>query len=108
MGAVTGEPGGLTCSPHSRSAAIGFGGGSALIPVFEDELVTRRGRLAPATFTKQTIVASITPGALPVKLGAMAGLALSGSWSALGMAVLVSVPGTVLTMAAVSHGGLER
>jgi chromate transporter len=48
------------------------------------------------------VVASITPGALPVKLGGLAGLHTSGAWLALLMAVAVAVPGTALTVLLVS------
>lgn len=95
-----------------KVGVTGFGGGSALIPLFEDELVCRRGRLSQAEFTRQTIVASVTPGALPVKLAALAGWAGSGAWLALAMAVLVAVPGAVGTMALISvvasHSGAVR
>ncbi len=40
---------------------IGFGGGSALIPVVEKELVQKRGLLDDHLFTRHTIVANITP-----------------------------------------------
>lgn len=59
---------------------IGFGGGSALIPLVDDELVRRRKVLDERTFTRHTVVASITPGALPVKLAGLAGLHTSGAW----------------------------
>lgn len=87
---------------------VGFGGGSALIPLVQDELVSRRKVLDPPTFTRQTIVASITPGALPVKLGALAGLHTGGAPLALAMALAVALPGTLLTiglLASVSSGG---
>lgn len=81
---------------------IGFGGGSALIPLIDDELVGRRRSLDPGTFTRHTVVASITPGALPVKLGGLAGLQISGAWLAMAMAVVVALPGTLLTVGLVS------
>lgn len=50
---------------------IGFGGGSALIPVIEKEIVEENKWLTDEEYTKNTIIANITPGALPVKLGAL-------------------------------------
>lgn len=91
-----------------KVGVIGFGGGSALIPLMDDELVARRRSMDDATFTRQTVVASITPGALPVKLAGLAGLQISGARLALAMAVTVALPGTVMTiaaLAAVSAGG---
>lgn len=81
---------------------IGFGGGSALIPVIEDELVRRRRGLDETQFTRHAVVASITPGALPVKLAGLAGLELSGAWLAALMAVAVAVPGTAVAVALVA------
>ena len=50
-----------------KIGAIGFGGGTALIPVIEDEVVNNS--LADEDeFNKDVIVANITPGALPVEI----------------------------------------
>lgn len=91
-----------------RVGLIGFGGGSALIPLMEDELVARRRILDRATFSRHIVVASITPGALPVKLGGLAGTTVGGAWLCLTMATLVSLPGTAATvgiLSAVRSGG---
>lgn len=91
--------------PHHQLRAmlkvgfIGFGGGSALIPVMERELVGRRGGLTEQEFVRDTVIANITPGALPVKLAALAGLRVRGPLTALVSAVLVALPGTALTVA---------
>ena len=87
---------------------IGFGGGSALIPLIDDELVVRRKVVDATTFTRHTVVASITPGALPVKLAGLVGLHTSGAWLALAMALVVALPGTLATVglvASVAAGG---
>lgn len=78
--------------------SIGFGGGSALIPVMESELVAKRRFLDEPTFTTHTIVANITPGALPVKLAALAGERLGGPLYALLSAFTVALPGTLGTV----------
>ena len=44
---------------------IGFGGGSALIPVIEKEVVEERKLVTEEEFNKDVFVASISPGALP-------------------------------------------
>lgn len=72
---------------------IGFGGGSALIPVLEKELVSRRDALTEPVFIQDTVIANITPGALPVKIGALSGLQLGGPWLAFGSALAVAFPG---------------
>lgn len=81
---------------------IGFGGGSALIPLFEDEFVRKTPNLTHDQFTRKTIIASITPGALPVKLAGLIGAKLHGSWSALLASMAVAVPGTLGTVALLS------
>ncbi|MDZ8275147.1 chromate transporter [Microbacterium aquimaris] len=81
-----------------KVGVIGFGGGSALIPVMEKELVGA-GRLDEDEFVKDTVIVNITPGALPPKLAALSGLQLNGSTAALAGALAVALPGTVATVA---------
>lgn len=81
-----------------KVGSIGFGGGSALIPVMERELVNDRGGLTSEAFTQDTVIASITPGALPVKLAALSGARLGGICVALASAMAVALPGAVLTV----------
>ena len=47
---------------------VGFGGGSALIPVIEKEVVEEQKLVKKEDYDKDVIVASITPGALPVEI----------------------------------------
>ncbi|MBK0419083.1 chromate transporter [Leucobacter sp. CSA1] len=81
-----------------KIGAIGFGGGSALIPVMERELVGGR-MLNEPEFTQDTVIANITPGALPVKLAGLAGVRLHGGASAVAGALCVALPGAVGTVA---------
>lgn len=80
-----------------KVGVIGFGGGSALIPVMEKELV-RHGRLSEGEFVQDTVIANITPGALPVKLAALSGARLGGSRLSAASAVVVALPGTAATV----------
>ena len=43
---------------------IGFGGGSALIPVIEEEVVEKDKIVSEEEFNDDVMIASITPGAL--------------------------------------------
>lgn len=81
-----------------KIGVIGFGGGSALIPVMERELAQGQTELSREDFLRHTVVANITPGALPVKLGATCGLQLSGVCGAAAGALLVSLPGTLICL----------
>ena len=87
---------------------IGFGGGSALIPIIEKEVVEDKKLLPEAEYKNHVIVANITPGTLPVKLAAAAGLSISGIPGMLLSALAIAVPGTLLTVILVSVlSGLE-
>lgn len=77
---------------------IGFGGGSALIPVIEKELVDRRRLLSERVFTSHTVIANITPGALPVKLGALAGAHGGSALASVLAALAVAFPGALATV----------
>lgn len=82
-----------------RVGTIGFGGGAALIPVMDDELVRRRGLLTSTQFGTHTLVANLTPGALPVKLAAQAGAQLGRPFGAVLAALAVALPGALLNVA---------
>ncbi len=78
---------------------IGFGGGSALIPVVEKEIVQDQKAMTDADYLKHTVVANITPGALPVKLGATCGYQLNSIGGALAGSYAVAFPGVLFTVA---------
>jgi len=50
---------------------IGFGGGAALIPVIEDELVQKNKWMSKEDFDYKVVIASISPGSLPVSFLSM-------------------------------------
>lgn len=77
---------------------IGFGGGSALIPVIEAETVQLRGYTSRERYAEHTILSNITPGALPVKLGMLVGGDVAGTRGMVASAFAVALPGTVLTV----------
>ncbi len=81
-----------------KVGAIGFGGGSALIPVINDEIVEKKKLLSKETYTDHTVISNITPGALPVKLGMLAGAHTCGTAGMLIGAYSVALFGTVLTV----------
>ena len=77
---------------------IGFGGGSALIPVIEQEIVEKQGLDEKQNIDKDVVVASITPGALPVEIAASIGRRGFGRKGMIAGAVMMALPGTVLTV----------
>lgn len=77
---------------------IGFGGGSALIPVIEREIVEKQGLEKKQNIDKDVVVASITPGALPVEIAASIGRRGFGTRGMIAGALMMALPGTVLTV----------
>ncbi|SHE52179.1 chromate transporter [Alkalibacter saccharofermentans] len=77
---------------------IGFGGGSALIPIIEKEMVEEKKLLDKETYLQHTITANITPGALPVKLGGAAGEHLAGNLGMVLGSYAVTFPGVAITV----------
>lgn len=80
-----------------KIGVVGFGGGSALIPVFEKEAVAR-GFIDKRAFVLHTVIANITPGALPVKLAALLSGRANGAIASVACALAVAFPGAVATV----------
>ena len=85
-----------------KIGCIGFGGGSALIPVIEAEAVEQHHLVDENEYNKDVIVANITPGALPVEIAAGVGRNVAGIRGMLLAAIMMALPGTFLTVAIVS------
>lgn len=51
-----------------KVGVIGFGGGNALIPVLEQEVVNEKKLVSKDEYDKSVIAATLTPGALPVEI----------------------------------------
>lgn len=81
-----------------RIGCIGFGGGSALIPVIEKETITRKKMVSKEEFDKDTIVASVTPGALPVEIASGIGYTVAGEAGMVASAISMALPGAVFTI----------
>ena len=87
---------------------IGFGGGSALIPVIEDEVVEKDKIVSEEEFNDDVMIASITPGALPVEVATGIGRQASGLKGMAAAATAMALPGallTVLLQAVISSAG---
>ncbi|MBQ2982173.1 MAG: chromate transporter [Lachnospiraceae bacterium] len=81
-----------------KIGCIGFGGGSALIPVLERETVTKKDVISKSEFDKNVVVASITPGALPVEIASGIGLSAASYLGMVLSAVAMALPGVVITI----------
>lgn len=81
-----------------RIGCIGFGGGSALIPVMQQALVDDAHLITEESFNNDVVVASITPGALPVEIAAGVGRTAAGLPGMLLAPCCVALPGVVMTV----------
>ena len=81
-----------------RIGCIGFGGGSALIPVMYQELVHQDRLVSEGEFNKDVVVAAITPGALPVEIATGIGRNVAGIPGMILASVCIALPGTVMTV----------
>ncbi len=77
---------------------IGFGGGSALIPVIEDEVVQNQHLVSKTDYDEDVISACLTPGALPVEIAAGTGRRAFGIPGMLSMTTVIALPGSLLTV----------
>lgn len=81
-----------------KIGCIGFGGGNALLPVIEQEAVNNDKLVSKEEYDEDVIVASITPGALTVKISAAIGRRIMGTKGMFLAAFCMGVPGFVATV----------
>ncbi len=81
-----------------KIGAIGFGGGTALIPVIESEVVEQSGLISEEEYNKHVMIASITPGALPVEIASGIGRKVAGNSGMLAAAAATALPGAFFTL----------
>ncbi|MCD8020391.1 MAG: chromate transporter [Clostridiales bacterium] len=77
---------------------IGFGGGTALIPVIEEEIVEKNHVVTEEQFNDEVMIASITPGALPVEIASGVGYQTVGIRGMIAGATAMAFPGSFLTI----------
>lgn len=82
----------------TKIGCIGFGGGSILIPVIESELIDRNKFDTKDNYNKDVVVASITPGALPVEISGSFGRRNFGWLGMLLGGVGIALPGALLVV----------
>ena len=93
----------------AKIGLIGFGGGNALIPVMQKELVDEEKAVTAEEFDEDVVVASITPGALPVEIAGGVGSRLYGAWGMLIGSVGMALPGVLLVLLFLSTlSGLDK
>lgn len=92
---------GFICSMF-KIGCIGFGGGSALIPVMEREFIgtdeTHEKLDTKENFDKDILIASLTPGALPVELASSLGWRNFGAKGMILGAAAMALPGVLASL----------
>ncbi|MBQ8040234.1 MAG: chromate transporter [Lachnospiraceae bacterium] len=81
---------------------IGFGGGSALIPVIQKTVVEEKKLVDQTEYEEDVVVASVTPGALPVEISGSIGKRIAGWKGMLVGSIGMAFPGVFLTLALLS------
>ena len=81
-----------------KIGCIGFGGGNALIPIMQQELVDKKKVVKAEEFEEDVVVASITPGALPVEIAGGVGSRVGGWRGMLFGSCGMALPGVFLAL----------
>lgn len=81
-----------------KVGVIGFGGGNALIPVIEQEVVKEKKLITKDEYDKDIVAATLTPGALPVELASGVGFQCAGVKGMIAGGVMMALPGAVITV----------
>lgn len=79
-----------------RVGTFGYGGGPALIPLIEDEVVNNYGWLTIEEFTDALAMANTLPGPIATKLAICIGLKTAGPFGALSAITAILLPSSIL------------
>lgn len=81
-----------------KVGCIGFGGGNALVPVIEKEVVKEQKLVSQKEYNKFIVAANITPGALPVEIAVALGKTVAGIPGMLLAPIAIALPGVLATL----------
>ena len=82
-----------------RCSALTFGGGYAMVSIFENEIVRLHRYMGEVDFANLVGLAQVTPGPIGFNSATYVGFAQGGVWGALVASVGVMVPSLTLTLA---------
>lgn len=82
-----------------RCSALTFGGGYAMVSIFENEIVRLHQYMGEVDFANLVGLAQVTPGPIGFNSATYVGFAQGGVWGALVASVGVMVPSLTLTLA---------
>lgn len=81
-----------------KVGVIGFGGGNALIPVIQQEVVDEKKLITKEEYEKDIVAATLTPGALPVEIASGVGKKAAGSRGMVLGGTAMALPGALFTV----------
>lgn len=81
-----------------KVGAIGFGGGTALIPIIEREVVQKNNLVTKEDFANDMVIQGITPGAFPIKSATSLGISMGSGGKAVALAYATSSVGAILAL----------
>ena len=76
-----------------------FGGGYAMLPLIESDIIQKRGWLTMAEFTDMVAIAEITPGPIAVNSATFVGYKLAGIIGGIVATLGVITPSIVIVLA---------
>lgn len=79
--------------------AFSFGGGFAMLPLIQQELVVRHGWLSLAQFTDIVAIAGLAPGAVAINVATYSGFRLAGFPGAVAAQAGIILPSFILMLA---------
>jgi len=82
-----------------KIAAFTYGGGYAMIPLFQDELVTKHGYLTAEEFANMVALAQMTPGPVGLNAATYIGCNEAGVAGAIVSTLGIMTPALVITLA---------
>ncbi|WP_367926214.1 chromate transporter [uncultured Ruthenibacterium sp.] len=81
----------------TKLGMVGFGGGNALIPIFEKELVEKQGWMDEDEYYQFVAFNSLIPGAMPIKFAICALMRRFGMMAAILGAIAVTLPTSLIS-----------
>ena len=83
----------------AKTALLTFGGGYAMVPLFQNEIVTRHAFLSAQDFANLVALAQVTPGPIGFNSATYVGMVTGGWPGALAASVGVMAPTVVVSLA---------
>ena len=81
-----------------KIGAFSFGGGYAMLPLLQEEIIENHQWLTGGEFTDIVAIAQMTPGPIAINSATFIGFKISGFWGALTATVAVVTPSLIIVL----------